>query len=95
MVRRQGVALNDTFRPTNDTALASFARRYPLLVVHELVRKRLQESSKSVVASELPVQLRIVPGCYANERLHVPIERSKERRANSMTVHCDDLLARE
>jgi len=95
MVRRQRIPLNDTLRPASDTTLASFARRNPLLVVHELVRKRLQEGSKRFVASELLAQMRIVSGCYANERLHAAIERSKEGRADSITVHCEDVLARE
>ena len=78
---------------TNDTTLASLARREPLLVMHKLMRERLQERSKRVVAAELSFQLRIVSGGYANKRLCIAIEGSNEGSADSMTVDRDDMLA--
>jgi len=95
MIRRLSVAPYDTPCLTNDATLANLSRRYPLLIMHEFVCKRLQESAKSVVASDLRAQLWIVPSCYTNERLVAAITRRKEGRADSMTVHRDDLLARE
>jgi hypothetical protein len=93
--RRQSVALNNPPRLANDTTLANLSRRHPLLIVHTLACKRLQKPTEGVVASDLRPQLWVVVSCYANERLIATIKRRKEGRTDPMTVHRDDLLARE